>query len=521
MHDQLQMLSEVSHIASSMQGRLEELDRREQSVNSQVVALEREQRQFRLRVTEFETGQKEREGTVEAQQETFSLQQKQLNELEARLKHRDEELNRREYELTEERDEYQSRLGDELDAEKRKLRESRIACEEEQDKLERLKEKLAEEHRQKLNDLDKRQHEQREELRLTVHRDHEQEVSRFSQKRKEWAAKVEQQQEELASQKMELNAAKAAFEREQEELQESQTLTEKRSQFQEQHLERLREQLNLSQTELRQDQQYTRMIQERDHTVLRLRANQLKHFRTLLEQREESLTREVGILAQHRQAQEDQLSEQFGQFEEQQREWQQRHELDQSDIKRQQNMLAIHAENLEARRYRLEQLQRDVEETHRQTLEMKIVVEQQLHTMQSEEGSEELSENLEQARQELSLDYKKLRDELRTEREKLTEQRASLEMQTQLFTEERQEFRKWIDEKSGSLSSRQKKLQEIEENHEEREQAWRGLRERWLNERVEAEGMIRKLLAQLTDLQDPSLTLKTSPQTFEQSGEAA
>lgn len=44
---------------------------------------------------------------------------------------------------------------------------------------------------------------------------------------------------------------------------------------------------------------------------------------------------------------------------------------------------------------------------------------------------------------------------------------------------------------------------------------------RWLNERVEAEGMIRKLLAQLTDLQDPSLTLKAAPQTFEQSGEAA
>jgi hypothetical protein len=350
-------------------------------------------------------------------------------------------------------------------------------------------------------------------------------VSSFSQQKKEWAAKIEQQQEELAAQKMELNAAKAAFDREQEErqakLQESQTLTEKRSQFQEQHLERLREQLNQSQTELRQDQQYTRMIQERDHTVLRLRAKQLQHFRTLLEQREESLTREVGILAQSRQAQEDQLSEQFGQLEKQQREWQERHELEQSDIKRQQNMLAIHAENLEARRYRLEQLQRDVEETHRQTLEMKVVVEQQTHAMQSEGGTEELSESMEQARQELSLDYKKLRDDLRIEREKLTEQRASLEMQSQLFAEERQEFRKWIEEKDGSLSSRQKKLQEIEENHEEREQAWRGLRQRWLNERVEAEGMIRKLLAQLTDLQDPSLTLKAAPQTFEQSGEAA
>jgi len=525
MQDQLQMLSEVSHIASSMQGRLEELDRREQSINSQVATLEREQRQFRLRVTEFEAGQKEREGTIQAQQETFNLQQKQLNELEARLKHREEELDRREQELTEERDEYQLRMSDELDAEKRKLRESRIACEEEQDKLERLKEKLAEEHRQKLSGLEKRQHEQREELRLTVHRDHEQEVASFSQQKKEWAAKVEQQQEELAAQKMELSAAKAAFEREQEErqekLQESQTLANKRIQFQEQHLERLREQLNSAQTELKQDQQYARMIQERDHTVMRLRANQLQHFRQLLEQREASLTREIGILGQHRQVQEDQLAEQFGLLEEQQRDWKQRHELDQSDIKRQQNMLAIHAENLEARRYRLEQLQREVEETHRHTLEMKVVVEQQLQALQSSDDSENLSEKVEQARQELSLDYKKLRDELRTEREKLTEQRANLEMQNQLFAEERGEFRQWIEERDGSLSTRQKRLQEIEAKHDEREQAWRTLRQRWLNERVEAEELIRKLLAQLTDLQDPSFALKSTSQDIKQTGEAA
>ena len=184
-------------------------------------------------------------------------------------------------------------------------------------------------------------------------------------------------------------------------------------------------------------------------------------------------------------------------------------------------MLAIHAENLETRRYRLEQLQREVEETHRHTLEMKVVVEQQLQALQSSDVSEDVSEKAELARQELSLDYKKLRDELRTEREKLTEQRANLEMQNQLFAEERREFRQWIEERDGSLSARQKRLQEIEEKHDEREQAWRTLRQRWLNERVEAEELIRKLLAQLTDLQDPSFALKTTSLNIEQTGEAA
>jgi len=286
-------------------------------------------------------------------------------------------------------------------------------------------------------------------------------------------------------------------------------------------LERLREELAKTQTEIRQDQQYARMVQERDQTVLQLRAKQLKHYRQLLEQREASLSREISILEQHRHSQQEQLSEQFGRLELQQKEWKERVEVEQADIKRQQNMLSLHAENLETRRHRLEQLQKDVEATHRETLEMKVVVEEKLRQL-SEDGKNEASEEtIQAARQELSLDYRQLREELRIEREKLTEQRANFAMQLQLFEEERAEFRKWVEERDQTLSKRQKQLEDIEDKHDEREQAWRQLRSRWLNERIEAEELIRKLLGQLTDAQDPSLSLKTALPPREQTGEAA
>ena len=245
----------------------------------------------------------------------------------------------------------------------------------------------------------------------------------------------------------------------------------------------------------------------------------MRHYRKLLEDREGSIARELKIIGSYRETQESQLAEQLSEFQQQEKEWEQRREVEQADNKRQQNMLALHADNLETRRHRLDQLQRELEESHRQTLEMKVAVEERWQELQAEDDSEDLSGIIDRARQELSIAYKQQREETRNLREQLTQQRANLEMQTQLFQEEKQSFREWIAERETALAGRHTRLQEIEHGHDEREQAWRDLRDRWLKERIEAEELIRNLLSQLTELKDPLLVTQRGFQAVEHATE--
>ncbi|MCH8138511.1 MAG: hypothetical protein IH926_06105, partial [Proteobacteria bacterium] len=58
------------------------------------------------------------------------------------------------------------------------------------------------------------------------------------------------------------------------------------------------------------------------------------------------------------------------------RNWDQERQAQSAELRRQQDMLELHAENLEGRRERLDRLRAELEETHNSTLEMRIAVEE-------------------------------------------------------------------------------------------------------------------------------------------------
>lgn len=511
MQDQLKMLSEVSQIATSLQSQIEELNRREQALSTQMSQLEREERQHRLRVSEFEARLAEREDDLDEREKAVREKEQSGIQQETQLARREAEQRKAEQKLALERDEYQTRLNEELDIEKRKLRESRIACEEELESLNRQKEKLQEDHRLKLTDVEKRLREEREELRHQLHRDYEERVTQLDHQKQEWQREQEKQKAQLEEERRVLKLEQAELKARQQsfdgDLAERKAVLENRVRFQEDHLERTRQDLEAAQKEFRREQQYLRMTQEQDQTVLSLRTRQLQHFRKVLEGREHSIDRERNLLEQFGFAQKTDLHELRERFERDQEEWERQKSLEETEIRRQQNMLSLHAESVENRRRRLERLQRELEETHRQTLELKLAIEEQWNSLTSEHDSEDLSSRIEGARLAIVSFYKSMRQETQRERDALLQEQTNLDEQTQLLEEERESVSGWLTEREELLSARQEELAAIENQIERRESDWKKLRDRWLQERIQAEDLIRNLLQQLTEMNDPSLTL--------------
>jgi hypothetical protein len=344
-----------------------------------------------------------------------------------------------------------------------------------------------------------------------LHRDYEERVTQFDRLKQEWLREQEKQKTQLEEARRVLKQDRAELDARQQnfeaDLSERKAVLENRVRFQESHLERTRQDLDAAQKEFRREQQYLRMIQEQDQTVLSLRTRQLQHFRKVLEGRESSIDRERHLLEQFGFAQKTDLHELRERFERDREEWERQKSIEETEIRRQQNMLSLHAESVENRRRRLERLPHALEETQRQTLELKLAIEEQWNSLTSEHDSEELSSRVEGARLAIVSFYKSMRQEAQREREALQQEQSTLDQQTQLLEDERESVSGWLSEREELLSARQEELAAIENQIEHRESDWKKLRDRWLQERIQAEDLIRNLLQQLTEMNDPSLTL--------------
>src|SRR5690606_5417795 len=135
---------------------------------------------------------------------------------------------------------------------------------------------------------------------------------------------------------------------------------------------------------------------------LELQRRQLLKARDRLAQREESLERERHLIDDLRRSLHARDSEQQQRWTEDRQAWEQEQAAHQADIRRQQDMLALHARNLEARRARLDHLRDDLEQTHRQTLEIRLAVEQLWAQLSQSFGEESSRKRIEQSRSDLA-----------------------------------------------------------------------------------------------------------------------
>jgi len=103
-------------------------------------------------------------------------------------------------------------------------------------------------------------------------------------------------------------------------------------------------------------------------------------------------------------------------------------------------------------------------------------------------------------------------------RETLIEQRRELDELVQAFQQHRDEFRseqqtlsEWAASQERALRERESNLETQGERLHVRESAWRSASQRWINEKIEAEAVIRDLLKQLTSLTEPTSPVSMWP----------
>ena len=259
------------------------------------------------------------------------------------------------------------------------------------------------------------------------------------------------------------------------------------------------EEFERGQDEFRREQQLLRTRQEETHSQILLRSRQLDRQRDLLEDRQRSIEREREVLLKERRAMEDRVLADTDELRRNRAAWESDRDTQKADLRRQQDMLALHAENLETRRQRLDRLRAELEETNRQTLELRVAVEETAAQLAESAGAEEAKRRLDEARDILAEYYRHTREALVQQRQELEQTQIRVQEQRDEFRAERQLLVEWVATQEELLAGRERELHREREAVAQREAAWRATTERWTNEKLEAETLIRDLLKQLQD----------------------
>lgn len=287
-------------------------------------------------------------------------------------------------------------------------------------------------------------------------------------------------------------------------LQQERVLLDNRHRFQQEHLRRAMQEFEVVQTEFRNEQQIGRTRLEEIETQNLLRARQLNRARELLEERQNSIERERKLLARERAGLEERLHSDREELTRERTQWEQERDVQRADLRRQHDMLALHAENLETRRQRLDRLRAEMEDTNRQTLEMRLAVEESHAQLMRTVGTEEATRRIEEARAVLAEYYRHTRDSLMQQRQELEQMHARQARQREEFLQEREALVEWVAQQEGQLAARELELGRQKQALDANEQSWRDASSRWTDERLQAETVIRDLLRQLGERDAPN-----------------
>ena len=449
-----EMLEQVQQISTRLQQQASDLSRREQRLHQQLASLDQQTRATRLLQTEFEDERSACLRLLETRESELLSRAADLASAEQQQQIAIQELARGNQDLADAQAAWrihQQVARSELDAERE---EYRAANEAERDRLlaevDALRQEAESDRRQAATELLAA----RESLRL----DREHLEGEFRQER---------------------------------------VLLENRLRFQQEHLDRTREEHEQQQTEFRWEQQTARVwLEEQQAQVRRLR-NQMDERHRLLDEREASLAREQDLFLKSRRALESGISSDREQLERDRERFERERDVQRADLRRQQDLLSIHAETLDARRNRLDQLRAELEETNRKTLEMRVAVEEAYGRLANASGPEVAKARVEEARGVLAEYYRHTRDALIQHRLEIDQAQQRLLQQRQELDSDRDGLAAWGVEQERLVARREQLLEQQRTEIAQRELEARALRERWLEERSEAEAVIRDLLNQL------------------------
>ena len=285
-------------------------------------------------------------------------------------------------------------------------------------------------------------------------------------------------------------------------LQQERVLLDNRHRFQQEHLRKSMQEFEVVQAEFRREQQVGRTRLDETEQQNLLRNRQLVRVRELVEERQHSVERERELLSKERRSLEERLQHDRTAFEQEREGWQHERDVQRADLRRQQDLLALHAENLETRRQRLDRLRSELEETNRQTLELRLAVEESYAQLTQTAGAEPTQRRIEEARSVLAEYYRHTRDSLWQQRQDLDQAQTKLDRQRDEFQHERQALVEWVGGRETELDLRDQTLRQKEAEQEARDRTWQAAADRWMQEKLQAESVIRDLLRQLAERED-------------------
>lgn len=535
-----ELLSQAGEIANYLKSQFAEISRREQTLSGQLSELDNERRKIRMWVGQIEEQYDEREASVREKETELIRKAVECEKLAKTVQHEQEKVFDAQDALELERSEMRDQILVEFAQQRETLERQRLDLNQERSRIrEEVQSSLAEQRR----DLEHAQEEWRgvkqtelnhlkreRELHETTIRKVEEELAsrkenfelELKTQKADWESQRQAELESLESQKRDfvirseeiehqLRIQREDLQREyssrEEQFEQKRTLIENRIKFQENHLLRLRKQIEQEQHEFQRQQQIQQQQHEQNERIHLLRMKQLDRFRDLLHQREESLSRERSLHLELRRKVERQELNQAQRMTQEYESWKKDRDAQKAELRRQQDMLALHADNLERRRERLDTLRSEVEETHRGTLEMRLALEEGWAQLTQVEGEEAARERLEKARDALAAHYRQLRESLSVERQELDHSQEVFHRHRDEFRQERQDLSEWIAERDEQLRLRGEQLRFEAEQMSIRDAAWDQNRETWLQEKVHAELIIRELLQQLAELTGAEMTV--------------
>lgn len=283
------------------------------------------------------------------------------------------------------------------------------------------------------------------------------------------------------------------------ELRQERTLLDNRHHFQQEHLRRTMQEFEVTQAEFRRERQIAMSRAEQFDRQNLLRSRQLDRLRELVEERQRSLDRERDVLTKERRAIGDRHQADRESLARERATWEQDREVQRADLRRQQDLLAVHADNLETRRQRLDRLRIELEETNRQTLELRLAIEETYAQLTQTAGAEQTKKRVEEARTILAEYYRHTRDALLQQRQELEQAQSNTIRQRDEFLKERQVLVDWVAGQEEQLARREQEVLQTKSTLDARETTWRRAADGWTGEKLQAEAVIRDLLKQLAE----------------------
>lgn len=528
-----ELLNQAGDIANYLKAQFAEISRREHLLNSQLNEIDNERRKVRMWVGQIEDQYDEREAGVREKETELIRKVVECEKLAKTVQHEQEKVFDSRDALEQERATMREEILLEFTQQQELIERQRLALNDERNRIredvlsaldaQRSELSLAQQEWQGTKQAELEQIKKEREFHETTIKKVEADLASRKEKfeldlktqQTEWESRRRAETEQLEASKRDfvirseeiehqLKIQREDVEREygsrEEEFDQKRTLIENRIKFQENHLLRLRSQIEQEQHDFQRQQQIQQQQHEQNERIHILRMKQLDRFRDLLQQREASLDKERAIHTELRRSVERYELNQKQRVSDEYEIWKKERDAQKAELRRQQDMLSLHAENLERRRERLDTLRSEVEETHRGTLEMRLALEEGWAQLTQVEGEDAARERLEKAREGLATHYRQLRETLSVERQELDHSQELFHRHRDEFRQERQDLSEWVSERDEQLRLRGEQLRFEAEQLAVRDAAWGQKREIWLQEKVQAELIIRNLLQQMTEL---------------------